>query len=192
MIFQYAHLLKNSLRLVRFHPNSTPSSIHLILEHQDRYFDKDVHYNALAYVPQGSAVEFKDITLQGRTKLVPSNLWYALSALVESHDISGRFWVEYVCVNQRDEAEKARHRRDLEGIYRAADEVLVWMGFKGAEVGDVASPSSELGTLLRSPRDSSAFQHALEHLHLQQAKEVTLFSGKPLLDARQSDPHSAL
>lgn len=193
MIFQYAHLLKGSIRLVRFHPNSTPASIHLTLEHQERYPEKNVHFTALAYNFQASDGEMQDITLQGRTKLIPRTLWQALSALVEHHDTSGRFWIDYVCVNQRDEVEIKTHKSLLPSIYASADEVLLWLGsadtLAGAERGEVANATD---TAFSAPKVSAISQSTVERLQLQHAHKLTLFSGKTLTPARQAEVQSAL
>lgn len=185
MIFQYASLLGGSIRLVRFHPTSTPLNIHLILEHQERYFENNVHYKALTYESHDETGEMKEITLQGRTKLIPRTLWRALSALLlllvdEHHDTSGRFWVDYVCVNQRDDAERLVHQRRISEIYASADEVLLWLG------------SGRFDAEVKSWRDSNAFQSIVERLQLQRAKKVTLLTEKSILESEQTDPHSAL
>lgn len=199
MIFQYAQLPKGSIRLVRFHPNSTPASIHLTLEHQERYVDKNVHYTALAYETKERNSDMKDITLQGRTKMIPQPLWQALSALVAHHDTSRRFWIEYVCVNQGDDAEKLAHKTSLSRIYASADEVLLWVDsgdtIAEAEREKASSPNSllpEAESALKSLKESNGFRSTLERLQLQHARKVTLFSGPSLIEARTADVNSTL
>lgn len=48
-----------------------------------------------------------------------------------------RVWLDLVCVNQRDEAEKSRQLVEMRNIYRAAELVVGWLGEK-SEHTDVA------------------------------------------------------
>ncbi|CZT18583.1 uncharacterized protein RCC_04427 [Ramularia collo-cygni] len=197
MIFQYAHLLKGSIRLARFHPDSTPARISLTLEHEQRYADRNVHFTALAYEPQASDAEMSEILLQGRTRRVPQRLWQALSALVDHHDTSGRFWIDYVCINQNNEAEKHDHKSRLADIHASADEVLLWLGVDhdvaGAEP-DMAPNCSDVPSYRSgiSTGSQTISPHIIERLQLQQAKKVVLIQGEMLAEVWRNDPHSAL
>lgn len=200
MIFQYAHLLKGSIRLVRFHPDSTPASISLTLEHEAKYQDHNVHFTALAYEAAKSGGEMKDVLLQGRTRRVPRTLWQALSLMVQHHDTSGRFWIDYVCVNQNNEAEKLDHKARLPSIYASADKVLLWLNsgdtVAGAERDVVAngsdSHSSEFKMSLESTKNSNDTRSTVEKMQLQQAQRILLLQGSSLVELRKSDPQSAL
>lgn len=128
MLFQYAQLAQDSIRLVEFHPSSTPSDIHLTLSHQSRYFDESSHYIAIWYPSEGPDMERKTITLNGRTRTVPSTAWDALSAISEHRDRGHKYWIDAVCINQVDEAEKRMHSQQMDRIYSSAEEVYVWLG----------------------------------------------------------------
>jgi len=41
-----------------------------------------------------------------------------------------RIWMDLLCVNQRDEAEKSKQRTDMKAIYRSAELVVGWLGDK--------------------------------------------------------------
>lgn len=200
MLFQYAHLLKGSIRLVRFHPDTTPSSISLTLEHESRYSDRNVHYTALAYEPQEPGGEMSEVLLQGRSRRVPRTLWQALSALVEHHDTGGRFWIDYVCVNQNNEAEKMDHQARLSSIHASADQVLLWLGYENAVTGarqdNEARGSGEHPSgnemAVSSTKPLAISDTTLERLQLQQARKIVLIQGNALTEVRKGDPHSAL
>lgn len=127
MLFQYAQIAKDTIRLLRFHPRSTPTDLHLTLEHQARYFEEGAHYTVISYVPEGS--ESKSVVLNGRTRLVPATVHEALSCIFEHHQTSSRrYWVDALCINQRDEAERREQSRQIARIHSSADEILAWLG----------------------------------------------------------------
>jgi hypothetical protein len=162
MLFQYANLSAGSLRLVRFRPSSASNDIHLVLEHQDRYYDDDVHYSVLAY-DESNMGEMKSVMLQGRTKLVPLSLWEALNAMFEYHDTSGRFWIDFVSINMKDDEEKRIHDAQLPNIYAAADQVLVWLGTADE------SMESALADLATYPNDN---EHRIAALDAIRSRET--------------------
>lgn len=130
MLFQNTRLPANAIRLVRFTAAATPNNIALSLEHQENYFtDRSARYVVLRCAPDEQ--EAKPITLHGRTRLVPASLWDALSGILEYHYEAfgrGRMYVEEVCVNQRDEGERASQAAQMASIYECAERVLVWCG----------------------------------------------------------------
>lgn len=130
MLFQYTRLPANAIRLIRFTAAATPNNIALSLEHQENYFtDRSARYVVLRCAPDER--EAKPITLHGRTRLVPASLWDALSGILEYHYEAfgrSRMYVEEVCVNQRDEGERASQAVQMASIYKCAERVLVWCG----------------------------------------------------------------
>lgn len=133
MLFQYAQLAQDSIRLVEFHPSSTPSDIHLTLSHQSKYFDGAAHYSAIWYEAGDANSARKTVTLNGRTRTVPSTAWDALSTIVEHHGNDNKYWIDAVCINQQDEAEKNSHRRQFSRIFSSAEKVFVWLGRENAD-----------------------------------------------------------
>lgn len=137
MIFQYAQLGANTIRLIRFHPRSTTSDLHITLAHQAGYSAQHVHYSVLTHEPKvAPGEEQKAITLNGRTRMINANAWCALDAVWKTHRhddeeeedlLQQRFWLEALCVNYNDVVEVEGQRRLLSGIYAAADYVLLWL-----------------------------------------------------------------
>lgn len=134
MLFQYTNIDRNTIRLVKFLPYSTPSNIYLSLEHQSRYYESNVRYNALSYVC-GDINDRKSITMGGRTFLVTSNLFAALSAMVQHHDTSTRFWVDSICINQQDPIEKSMEANQIWRIFSYASKVMSWIGSSDENTG---------------------------------------------------------
>ncbi|CAK3987424.1 Hypothetical predicted protein [Lecanosticta acicola] len=140
MLFQYTSIDRSTIRLIRFLPYSTPSNIYLSLEHLPYYYHHQQHpphpslkYNALKISPppppSQPEEDRKPLTLAGRTFLVPSPLWDALSSMVDrKFELATPLWAEYVCVNQQDEDEKYVQEAQKGRILRCARKVLVWNG----------------------------------------------------------------
>ncbi|KAI9157921.1 heterokaryon incompatibility protein-domain-containing protein [Paramyrothecium foliicola] len=113
-------------RLLRILPSIDPSSPvdcrleHVLLE------AGDVSYEALSYT-WGSGHKTHAITLDGRPFPVTSNLMAALLRLrYQEHD--RYLWVDAVCINQNDIAERSREVLRMLLIYQRAEQVVVWLG----------------------------------------------------------------
>ncbi|KAL2291536.1 hypothetical protein FJTKL_12917 [Diaporthe vaccinii] len=88
-----------------------------------------VLYEALSYT-WDSPVLSHAIRCNGLDFSVTANLHAALVHLRSSH--SARWlWIDALCINQYDEAEKERQVRNMFHIYRKASTVLVWLGPAG-------------------------------------------------------------
>ncbi|KJX95866.1 hypothetical protein TI39_contig954g00008 [Zymoseptoria brevis] len=188
MLFQYANLAAGSLRLVRFHRSSISSNIHLVLEHQDRYYDEDVHFSVLAYDGSNTS-DLKSITLQGRTKLVPRSLWEALNGMFDFHDTMGRFWIDYVSINMKDDEEKRLHQAQLPRIYASADRVLAWVDSTDgtfekafADVSTQAVGTEARKAALEVLRSEESVKAVLDTPAMRSAKKIVLVCGKSACD----------
>ncbi|KAG6356806.1 hypothetical protein INS49_014680 [Diaporthe citri] len=86
-------------------------------------------YEALSYTSD-SPVFSHAIRCNGLDFSVTANLHAALVHLRSSHGHRW-LWIDALCINQYDEAEKARQVRNMFHIYRKASTVLVWLGPAG-------------------------------------------------------------
>ena len=125
MLFQYTHIDAQSIRLVRFHRNTTSSDVHLVLEQQNRYWEDAVHYISLACISKDD--EKDSVTLNGRSRLVPLAVKQALKHLFEHDARAGRYWVSSVCINHGNEAEKEQQYSQKSRIYSSADKLIIWL-----------------------------------------------------------------
>ncbi|KAF2877025.1 heterokaryon incompatibility protein-domain-containing protein [Massariosphaeria phaeospora] len=83
-------------------------------------------YEALSYV-WGDVSDTVDLHCEGKTTGITQNLDAALRH-VRYHDRSRYLWVDAVCINQRDMAERGHQVKLTRKIYKYAKGVLVWIG----------------------------------------------------------------
>lgn len=84
-------------------------------------------YTALSYVWGGGSDSRYKLHVNGAQMDLTRNCYLALSSLVKKH---GRIvvWVDYVCINQRDESEKAGQIALMGEIYTWAASTFIWLG----------------------------------------------------------------
>lgn len=87
---------------------------------------ENVAYEALSYT-WGSSTELFPLICDGRELLIHFNLYQALPYLA-NRPSELPLWIDAVCINQSDEAEKMRQIQMMSRIYRFATRVWVWLG----------------------------------------------------------------
>lgn len=141
-IFAYSQLSKDELeiRLLQLRPGSQNDPIECTLS-TTTLPDKPF-FEALSYAwgdgqgPQGS------IMVDGVQLLVSQNLFDALFHL--RNDIKPRtLWVNAICINQIDMAERTHQVQLMARIYGSAHTVLVWLGPTGNDSGFFAGLSTQ-------------------------------------------------
>ncbi|KAH7129464.1 heterokaryon incompatibility protein-domain-containing protein [Dactylonectria estremocensis] len=92
-------------------------------------------YEALSYV-WGQEDATHGILVDAEKVLVRSNLYGALKEL-RLTDQPRMLWVDSICINQSDIAERNHQVRQMGAIYSSATQVVVWLG-EGDDATDVA------------------------------------------------------
>lgn len=122
----YAALEGDSIRLLRLRPGTVDSEIQCeILEH---HLQSAPAYNAISYA-WGSGHRDCHITLNGRKCLIGKNLWRFLHharRLLSRFD--GFLWIDALCINQADTAERTHQVGLMADIFKKADCVVAWLG----------------------------------------------------------------
>lgn len=89
-------------------------------------------YDALSYTWGEADKEGLKMICNGRALKVQKNLYGALPFLAKrlrrADSSSGRIWIDAVCINQNDKAEKSEQIGRMSAIYRLARQVVVWLG----------------------------------------------------------------
>ncbi len=88
--------------------------------------DVKQQYDALSYA-WGSLQEPRIVRLDGATYTISRNLWSFLNALRQENE--GRdLWVDAICIDQSNIAEKNHQVRQMSQIYTASRTTLSWLG----------------------------------------------------------------
>jgi hypothetical protein len=85
-------------------------------------------YEALSYT-WGVSEPTTQITVDGQPFWITRNLEVALHHLTGHRDLI--LWVDAICINQKDNAEKSWQVRQMQQVYQQANRVLVWLGESG-------------------------------------------------------------
>lgn len=114
------------------------------------------HYRAISY-EWSSAEDQRQIILNNQTFTVRRNLFEFLTACRTIH--AGRpapwLWIDAICLNQDDEAEKPDQVRRMGEIFRSADEVIAWLGY-GSDTVENALNKVARGSTLKDKEARSA------------------------------------
>ena len=98
-------------------------------ELQNALLDHDrLHFRAISYA-WGSPELTQSINCNGQRLLVTSSVFELLSSTVIL-DLCDELpiWVDAICINQRDDTEKADQVSKMGALYSLADEVILWLG----------------------------------------------------------------
>jgi hypothetical protein len=93
-------------------------------------------FEALSYA-WGSEENPRSIWVDDCNFLVGANLYSALLHLQDDF-IERILWVDALCINQENKAEKGRQVQSMAKIYAKASRVIVWLGEATANGGDAA------------------------------------------------------
>ncbi|KAK7954656.1 hypothetical protein PG988_015350 [Apiospora saccharicola] len=83
-------------------------------------------YEALSYC-WGEASITKPILLDSKSYPVTTNLFDGLQRLRKSDGLR-RLWIDSLCINQIDLAERSREIQKMLSIYKNASKVVIWLG----------------------------------------------------------------
>ncbi|KAL8732303.1 MAG: hypothetical protein Q9166_002875 [cf. Caloplaca sp. 2 TL-2023] len=157
-LYQYEQLISmvNTIRLLKLAPSNTPDAeIHCNLMISTLHGAPE--YEALSYV--WGKDEFPNILhLPSGYLKITDSLASALRGL-RLPDETRVLWVDAVCINQRDNVEKAQQVAQMASIYRNASGVVAWLGGETGATLDIkavlnlSQKAKEIG--LQSPKDGN-------------------------------------
>lgn len=155
----------SEIRVVILQPGTFGDPIVCQLEHIQLIPDSD--YEAVSYV-WGDATVTKPITLDGRVYPVTTNLYTGLQFL-RFKESPRRLWIDSLCINQTDKAERTREIQRMRSIYQCALQVVIWAGdyspFTRGEVKSIFEFVEELATAyLPEQQDVIARKHGYDGL----------------------------
>jgi hypothetical protein len=132
--------------------------------------DKSPKYEALSYT-WGDEEGSKAIQLHGKEFVVQENLRHALRRL-RKKNAARKIWIDALCINQNDQAEKQAQLPLMKTIYERAELVNVWLGEE--------TTSSKLALRVMSSRSAWSLLKVGWHMHW-----IERSHGKLLLPVRE-------
>ncbi|KAM5345709.1 hypothetical protein ACJ41O_011570 [Fusarium nematophilum] len=114
------------IRILSLLPYGDDCNAPIICEIRVASLDEDPEYETLSYV-WGSADNLADVQVSGQKVGVTKNLLTALRRLRLSKE-PRPLWIDQLCINQWDLAEKASQVRLMRDIYSRCSCCLIWMG----------------------------------------------------------------
>lgn len=162
--YEYAPLSKDThTRVIELQPaKSTVEPLHCTVIEIE--IAKDLDYSAISYV--WGAPDFTEDLIVDHVYLlrITRNLRDALLRF-RLKDEPRRLWIDAICINQSDDAEKSKQVTFMSSIYRTASSVLVWLG----NFPDGVTSLKELKALsrtayMRSNDESQFDNNVLRHL----------------------------
>jgi Heterokaryon incompatibility protein (HET) len=127
----YSPLPERHIRLLTLKPLQDPPSGTLDVVS----LDEIPKFNALSYA-WGAPGDILDLVCSGKILSVRENLGDFLKLASERHH-QRPIWIDAICINQEDDAEKNHQIPLMAEIYNSATQVLVWLG-SNSEEGDKA------------------------------------------------------
>jgi hypothetical protein len=111
------------LSIPRKIPNSD-AAVRFTLRHASNW---DVRrFTALSYC-WGDPIYDHDIIVNGRSMQITESLATALMS-IQSEDEEILLWADAICINQGDPIEKTTQVQLMRNIYKAASQVIIWLG----------------------------------------------------------------
>lgn len=168
---------KREIRLIRLLPGNWTDPIQCELYRKE--YDT-AEYNALSYVWGSNKVK-RSITFAGQPWLVTRNLESALRHLRHRHRNGLTLWVDALCINQGDVAERTHQVGLMDNIYKRCQKVIVYLGDQlgDTELLDKPPPLINLG---QQERHSPEMWHELRIGYLESRGDTRSSHGHDLFD----------
>ena len=123
--FTYQPLSSGAIRLVQLASLNPSNTLQCTIQTYS-LLDIQKKYHALSYV-WGNPNETVPFLVNGHQLEITRNLAAAL-ATFQAKDEQPLFWIDAICIDQKNNAEKTHQVRMMRAIYTQAAEVVVWLG----------------------------------------------------------------
>jgi hypothetical protein len=148
-----------AIRLVVLHRGDRDDPIKITLKHS-AFADKP-KYEALSYA-WGGPNNTKAVDINGTSVPVRRNLDRALRHF-RKKDEERVLWIDAICINQANDAEKSWQVKLMADIYRRAQRVLVWLGiYEDPELPKPKTTSRRISLNIRKREDKGRDSKAQE------------------------------
>ena len=126
--YSYLALSQDCVRLVRVLGNHG-GVLHLQLLENVPYVLGSIKFNALSYC-WGDPGDTVAVLLNGLPFDITAGLHNALLTFLSHHSnlVSEYLWIDAICINQQDVAERSQQVAQMWRIYSGAEQVIAWLG----------------------------------------------------------------
>ncbi|KAI5925651.1 heterokaryon incompatibility protein-domain-containing protein [Camillea tinctor] len=123
----YETLVGTEIRLLKVCPGEIGDPINCEIKRIP--LDTDPKYIALSYVWGGNSTKYK-IDINNRDFSIGENLYFAIDQLRHYNKKFVRYfvWIDAICINQNDTAEKSKQVGRMLEIYARAHSTIAWLG----------------------------------------------------------------
>jgi hypothetical protein len=121
---EYRPLKANEIRLLVLNPGAPDEPIECYLEHYN--VNQAKAYQALSYV-WGSTQDPGAIQVDGSDFTVTRSLMDFFTSFRSEYDCFV-LWIDAICINQNDVAERNAQIRLMKRVYEGADSITIWLG----------------------------------------------------------------
>jgi hypothetical protein len=180
------HAGLNEFQLLSLQPGTGQDHIQCLLI---KYLlDQAPAYEALSYA-WGRKIELKPISVNGSVVHTGTNL-YSAPRHLRRQGSDRILWIDAICINQNDNAEKNYQVRLMRRIYEAAGQVIVWLGEATQDTSPTLSIIKEMANI---KREDTAAKEAVGWTARRQGYQTTrntILAKTQFLDQRQDVPMS--
>ena len=165
---------RSELRLLTLHPGTWDSEIICNIKHAS--LDSNPDYEALSYT-WGSLTDLRCIFVDGYEVKVSANLEIALRYL-RSPDETRTLWIDALCINQEDTAERNAQVPRMYTIYSKARTVLAWLGEPGADGVEGMELMAKFGRIIFDQYAAGKFKNCGYGIHMDEDPRIGCLYGK--------------
>ncbi|KAJ4361009.1 uncharacterized protein N0V89_001578 [Didymosphaeria variabile] len=161
------------IHLLQICNDSTEDEIRLTIYHSYEWENDDaITYTCLSY-RWGDGRATRRIFVDGKAKYVRENLFDFLATWTrKGQDVNKWFWIDALCIDQNNAAERNHQVQEMGNIYATAKEVIIWLGKHAASDQYLCAVFSTLrqqvlsnnDSICRTPDQDQAFHEAGELL----------------------------
>ncbi|OJJ40152.1 hypothetical protein ASPWEDRAFT_22358 [Aspergillus wentii DTO 134E9] len=123
--YRYAPVAESEIRLVTI-TEAEQGKLEATIQHVDLDPEDPLKYTALSYC-WGNPTSRIDVPCDGKLLSITASLHEALCEIIHFSP-NKTLWIDQICINQEDNADKSAQVKKMNLIYDKAETVLAWLG----------------------------------------------------------------
>ncbi|KAH7018067.1 heterokaryon incompatibility protein-domain-containing protein, partial [Microdochium trichocladiopsis] len=180
--FEYTKLdpTRHEIRLIRLKP-ATTGPIHgdMIVQSLDHH--SFVPYEAVSYV-WGESDMCETITVDGNKLPITRSAHVMLDRLCRANH--GHLWIDAICINQADDAERGHQVQQMRRVYASATRVIIYLGHSNANI-DLLMKGLRAGVEMSGAETQNPMSRRAERSTIEMWWQVQRVFRQNYLNARQ-------